>query len=97
MFKVSRLAILISAGLMLCLAGCSSKNTPVSKGGYYYSGIYFGKNLVSAYKKGIKDGCRSAKGNYSKNHYLFNSNKEYNNGWFLGRNRCNDLITITEK
>ena len=97
MFKTSGLTIVISAGILACLSGCSATQAPVSKGGYYNSGIYFGRNLAPAYKKGIKAGCQSAKGNYSKNHYLFKNNNEYNNGWFIGRNRCNDLITITEK
>jgi hypothetical protein len=76
--------------------GCTPNRAPVSKGGYYHSGIYFGQNFSDNYKRGIEDGCTTAKGDYVKNHRLFNNDDDYNDGWFLGRNRCKDLLVIEE-
>ncbi len=41
------------------------------------------------FKAGSKDGCRTSKGTYTKNSDSFNNNKDYNDGWFHGRRKCN--------
>jgi hypothetical protein len=71
--------------------GCGEYQAPISQGGYYYQHIYFGENLSRYMKRGIIDGCQTAQGNYQKLHLLFNDNREYNTGWFIGRNRCRKL------
>ena len=77
------------------MTGCKNDKTqPKVKDGYYHSGIYFGKNLPATYKRGIRDGCTTAKGLYKKSHKLFNNDQYYNDGWFLGRNRCKHLLVI---
>ena len=78
------------------LASCAPQKVPPSKGGFYYSGVYFGKNFSPTYQKGIKDGCITAKGTYKKSHTLFNADQDYYDGWFLGRNRCKHLLVIDE-
>jgi hypothetical protein len=95
--QYSRLiTISLTAISAFLLNACSSAEVPVDKGGYYHSGIYFGKQLPDIYKKGINDGCTTAKGYYRKSHTLFNNNQNYHDGWFLGRNRCRKLL-ITDK
>jgi hypothetical protein len=91
----------------LLLVGCSSPTLrSVEDGGYRYNagftyeGIYFGRNFTKGKKEGIRDGCLTAKGRYTKDHYLFNqplySKKHYKNsyryGWYLGRHKCKDLV-----
>jgi len=80
----SAMTILLSLGF----TACSSDHSSAIHGGYTYSGIYFGKNLSTLYKKGIHDGCETAKGYYTKSHTLFNTEIEYYHGWFRGRNKC---------
>jgi len=82
---------------ILLLNACSPNELPVSEGGYYHSGIYFGSKFPDAYKKGIRDGCTTSKGNYKKSHWFFQNKKEYADGWFLGRNRCKYLLVIESK
>ncbi len=82
---------------LFVISACSQKEIPVDEGGYYYSGIYFGSNFSKASQKGIKDGCSTAKGTYTKSHWSFQNNKEYADGWFLGRNKCRHLLIIDEK
>ena len=41
------------------------------------------------FKTGQQEGCTTASGEYTKNSGLFNANKEYRNGWFYGRKKCN--------
>ncbi len=82
----------------LLLAGCASNQTNATKlnylGGYTYSGITFGKNLSQLYKRGVRDGCQTAKGYYTKSHRLFNDEVDYYRGWFAGRRRCRDLLIV---
>jgi hypothetical protein len=83
---------------LLLLSACGQKGHAVSKkeGGFYYSGIYFGKNFSPALKQGVADGCETSKGYYTKNHTLFNTETDYNTGWFLGRRRCIPLLKVEE-
>ncbi len=82
----------------LLLAGCASTSTHSAQlkylGGYTCSGISFGKNLSPLYKRGVRDGCQTAKGYYTKSHRLFNDDVDYYRGWFAGRRRCRDLLII---
>jgi hypothetical protein len=89
MKHLSLLLILITATLPL-LTACHTDNPSKYQNGYTYSGIYFGKNISSFYKQGIRDGCSTAKGIYTKSHILFKQEADYYKGWFLGRNRCKD-------
>ena len=87
---------LLSASMILFTACGGVHHVPESKGGFYYSGIYFGKNFSLTLKKGVEDGCKTSKGYYTKNHVLFNNDIDYNTGWFLGRSRCIPLFKTEE-
>jgi len=91
--KVYSISVLTS---LLFLSGCAPESVPESQGGYYYRNIYFGVHLTRHYKKGIRDGCETARGDYHKSHWLFNNSNDYYKGWFLGRNRCRGLLKIDE-
>jgi len=88
--------ILLSAFMILFTACGGVHHTPENQGGFYYSGIYFGKNFSPALKEGVSDGCETSKGLYSKDHILFNTDIDYNTGWFLGRKRCIPLFKVEE-
>ncbi len=96
MFHRTSISFFVIGSVLFYLTGCSSKKETVHQNGYYYSGIYFGSNLPENYQKGIVDGCTTSKGTYTKSHTLFNDDQNYNNGWFLGRNRCIHLLVIEE-
>jgi hypothetical protein len=90
----SQPSLWLLSGILL-FTGCnSSHSTPAHKEGYYYRGIFFGKNLSSPFKRGIRDGCETSRGVYTKSHKLFNQNIDYYNGWFKGRNKCRNLLRI---
>ena len=97
MFKGKTISLLLMGSSFFYLTGCAPAKAPVSKGGYYHSNIYFGKHFSANYQQGIADGCTTAQGDYKKSHTLFNNDKGYNNGWFLGRNRCKHLLVVEEK
>jgi len=42
-----------------------------------------------SFKSGSQDGCATATGTYTKNSDSFNNNKDYQDGWFSGRKKCN--------
>jgi len=93
MFRKKSISIAILAISMLYFTGCNKKLS-VEEGGYYQAGVYFGSNFSKEYKKGIKDGCTTARGDYRKSHSLFRTNDDYHNGWFLGRSRCKHLLVV---
>jgi hypothetical protein len=96
MFYGKTMKAILFISTISIFTACSPEKIPVSKGGYYYSNIYFGTYFTKHYKKGIRDGCTTAKGIYKKSHWLFNNSNDYNNGWFLGRNRCKHLLIIED-
>ncbi len=94
---IKPITTIILVNTLLLFNACTPSQAPESRGGYYHSGIYFGKNFSVNYQQGISDGCTTAKGDYKKSHTLFNNDKDYNDGWFLGRNRCRPLLVIDKK
>ena len=41
------------------------------------------------FQAGYTAGCATAKGNYTKDSERFNTERDYHEGWFEGRKRCN--------
>lgn len=97
MIKKKKTSLLLIGTSLLIITGCGTSKVPVSQGGFYHSDIYFGSHFSSPYQQGIADGCTTSKGDYKKSHTLFNNNRDYNSGWFLGRNRCRHLLIIREE
>ena len=97
MFIKKSVYTLLFGSLLIYITGCTPKELPVSEGGYYQSGIYFGDSFSKGYKRGIRDGCTTAQGDYRKSHRLFKNDADYNDGWFLGRNRCRKLLVIEKE
>ena len=97
MFNEKTVSIFVISSLVFFFTGCRQQTEPISKGGYYHNGIYFAKNFSANYQQGIADGCTTAKGAYRKSHTLFNNDQNYNDGWFLGRNRCKHLLVIEDE
>ncbi len=97
MFKEKLIPLCVIANALFYLTGCQSKSIPKHKDGYYYSGVYFGKVFSTNHQNGIIDGCITAKGTYKKSHILFNNDQAYNDGWFLGRNKCKHLLVIEDE
>jgi hypothetical protein len=65
--------------IALFLVGCSQSASKIDLNSH-----------TQMFQRGYKDGCRTANGNYTKNHKLFNDNLEYHEGWFGGRKECNN-------
>jgi len=95
-FTKKTLTLIFISTSFFSLSGCSSSKVPESEGGFYYSGIYFGKNFSYPFEMGIEDGCTTAKGDYKKQHTLFKYSEDYEDGWFLGRNRCKHLLVLDD-
>jgi len=59
---------------------------------FVFEGENYGAKRSEPYKDGVIAGCKTAKGNYKKDHESFNTIKDYNDGWFAGRRRCQGAI-----
>jgi len=91
------ITLLAGSAVLFTACGGGTRHVPESQGGFYYSSIYFGKNFSQTLKEGVEDGCDTSKGHYRKNHTLFNTDTDYNTGWFLGRSRCIPLFKVEEE
>ncbi len=85
-------AVAVSA-MALMISGCGGITIPyvgqVGGGEHFvYTGHDFGADRNEDYKKGVMDGCKTAQGDYMKNHELFQSNDHYRAGWEHGRLHC---------
>ena len=82
----------IAAGFLL--SACTSSdinsydNNVYQGSNYIYQGINFGSDRDASFKKGVRDACRTAGGNYTKDHSQFKNNESYRTGWEDGRLQC---------
>ena len=83
MYKHLFIVGIITLSIMI-LGGCGSSPKPNDP----YT-VKIPENMSDSFKKGMEDGCSTAKGEYTKISDLFNSDEDYKNGWFAGRSRCN--------
>lgn len=85
-------ALAVSASALL-ISGCGGITIPyvgeVGGGEHFvYEGHDFGADRHEEYKKGVVEGCKTAHGEYTKNHSLFQSSDHYRAGWEHGRMHC---------
>jgi len=89
--RFTKLSLTISgiAAAML-LSGCVSSESSIAAGGddFIYRGHDFGPDRNAEYRQGVKDGCRTSDGDYTKNHASYETNESYHDGWEHGRLHC---------
>jgi len=69
------LGMVAVTGLLL-FTGCTGASAPMP-------------SHTPDFKTGMHDGCTTATGEYTKNSEMFRNNREYHEGWFYGRKKCN--------
>ena len=74
MTKIINIVMVAAASLLF--TACTSSNLPVNA-------------QTPSFKSGSQDGCATASGTYTKNSNSFQNNKDYQDGWFYGRKKCN--------
>jgi len=81
-------SLLALAGV--ALTGCTSEPLPCAPGSdtFCYQGIDFGKSTDPFYREGVRDGCRTGKGDFHKNYRLSGTSQAYRRGWDKGRTLC---------
>jgi len=94
MGKIFKFSTLLAVSIMVI--GCASSNSAslgeCKKGMYCYKGINFGASRGSDYEKGIRDGCRTGEGTFTKDYSMSSSSKDYFDGWILGRSKCKQIL-----
>ena len=86
---------LISIVSVLLITSCANNNLQpgqCTEGMYCYKNINFGKSRGSSYEKGIRDGCRTGEGRFTKDYYASSTDKSYYDGWILGRSKCKQIL-----
>ena len=88
--KTKETLLTIAAGLLLTACTSSDVVTPgvASTNAYIYQGINFGADRNTDFKEGVRDACKTADGDYTKDHTKFNNNESYKIGWEDGRLQC---------
>lgn len=88
--KISLVSIFMTGTIFF--SGCGEvpdlDSVAASSGDFVYRNHNFGANRDSEYRKGVKDGCKTSDGDYTKNHALFNTENDYRVGWEHGRLHC---------
>jgi hypothetical protein len=80
------------------IAGCAGDDESLAlgncgqKGVFCYKNINFGPSRGKTYERGIKDGCRTGEGEFTKKYYLSSKDKNYYDGWILGRSKCRQIL-----
>ena len=59
---------------------------------FCYNHINFGKSRGKDYEAGIKDGCKTGEGTFTKDYSMSSSSKDYYDGWILGRSKCKQIL-----
>jgi len=82
--------LIISATAAILLSGCVSSEESIAPGSedFVYRGHDFGPDRDAEYRQGVKDGCRTSDGDYTKNHVSYKTNESYHAGWEHGRLHC---------
>jgi len=95
----SKVKILLSTTIsLLFINGCGGNNSSLSlancrqSGNFCYKNINFGKTRGIDYEMGIKDGCKTGEGYFTKNYYMSSRSKDYYDGWILGRSKCKQIL-----
>ena len=95
----NRVKILLGVtAALLFISGCAESGGSLSlatckqNGNFCYKKINFGPTRGVDYEMGIKDGCRTAEGYFTKNYYMSSRSKDYFDGWMLGRSKCKQIL-----
>jgi hypothetical protein len=88
-FKKGTLLV-IAATAAIFLSGCVSSESSIAPSGddFIYRGHDFGPDRDAGYRQGVKDGCRTTDGDYTKNHAAYKTEESYHMGWEHGRLHC---------
>ena len=88
--KIYTLSLLtLAATSALFLTACGDGPT-LTADSFVYNGHNFGHNRNADFKDGVRDGCKTSSGTYTKNHTLFNNSNAYHTGWEDGRIHCKE-------
>jgi len=83
--KIHFFGAVVAVGLLV--NGCSSSSVTHAND-YVYNGINFGPDRNANFKQGVRDACKTADGDYTKDHVLFRNDVSYRVGWEDGRIQC---------
>jgi len=83
--KILLATMLTATGLLL--TACTSSGISLENS-YIYNGVNFGADRDASFKHGVRDGCKTSDGDYTKDHNLFNNSESYKTGWEDGRLQC---------
>ena len=88
--KLTLLSLFFTGTLLFtgCGGGPDFNGVSSSPGDFVYRGHNFGTNRDTEYVQGVKDGCKTSDGDYTKNHALFKGENDYHVGWEHGRMHC---------
>ena len=87
--KILRISLFtLAATAAFLLTACGDGPALGGENAFIYNGHNFGDNRNAEFKQGVRDGCKTSTGAYTKNHALFNTNNAYHTGWEDGRMNC---------
>jgi len=78
------------------MSGCARRahniSSPCQPGVYCYKNINFGPSKGRSFEQGVRDGCRTKEGTFTKDYSKSNRDKNYVAGWILGLTKCKQKL-----
>ena len=90
--KASFLSLVSIAVLVGCSNSSNATPSTCQDGMYCYKNINFGKSEGADFEQGVRDGCRTAEGDFRKDYSKSSSSATYADGWILGRSKCKQIL-----
>ena len=78
----------VAGALVGAVAVAASHSDGSSTDNYYHHGHDYGEKRNYNYQRGVRDGCDSGRGRWTKDHYRFKHDYHYKDGWRAGHRRC---------
>jgi len=87
---------LISLVTIILIDSCARRSTGLpltcQPGMFCYKNINFGPSKGRAFEQGVRDGCQTREGTFTKDYSQSSTNKTYKEGWELGMSRCKQQL-----
>ncbi len=90
--KSTLLSIIVLVSVDGCTRGANGLSRECQPGMYCYKNINFGPSKGKSFEQGVRDGCRTGEGVFTKDYSISRTDKNYFDGWMVGHSRCKQQL-----
>ncbi len=90
--KCTLISFLTIASIDGCARRAGGLPMTCQPGMYCYKNINFGPSKGKSFEQGVRDGCQTREGTFTKDYSRSSRDKLYEEGWELGMSRCKQQL-----